>query len=505
MNKEKEVPFSFHYAIYATLFLAIFYNTITNMAGVYIASDLGGGIHMSVYPMVFFGLGNLFSIPISNPLADVFGSIKVLFWALVFFSVFSVLCGLSPTFFVLNLMRFLMGISCGFFYVLCRRLILLTTEGEKQKRYNFFMLLMYGTVPVIGACVGASLAYENLWKWIFHINLPMSMLLALYFWFEFPNCQENKTKLSLDLWGYFFFVLSLSCIVVGLTLSQQLDWYRSPFLVTITVIGIPCFFYFLGRTLLLDKPILPLHLLKSKKLSFALVNLAALFSSYFGMIILIALWLSIYVNYTPWWITLLLATMGLAGMISFFLSRDFFSRLDPRFTLAFSITSLAFSCYISTYFDVEVDFFHLAAARFLAGLGLVLFVLPLSRIAMTSYPVERSDDIFVLFQVTRVLFSSLGAGLYVVLWQRRQVFFHERLGEGLTINSQLTMNFYSQAEKIFHLTPLQSNAQLEVFLDQQSTSLALNDVFGFMGYILLGLLALLILSFIKKRKLEPLK
>lgn len=502
MNDKSLVPYSFHYAIYATLFLAIFYNTITNMAGIYIASDLGGGLHMSVYPMVFFGLGNLFSIPLSNPLADRFGSIKVLFWSLVLFSVFSVLCGLSPTFFILNVMRFFMGFSCGFFYVLCRRLIFFTTEGEKQKKYSFFMLLMYATVPVIGACVGATLAYENLWKWIFHINLPISLLLAWYFWLQIPFCMEEKKEFSMDIISYICFTIALSCIVIALTLSQQLDWYRSPFLVTLTFIGIPNLIYFLGRTLLGNQPIISLHLLKNKQLSFALVNLGTLFSSYFGMIILIALWLSFYVNYTPWWITLLLATMGLSGVIAFILSRGFFSKIDPRFTLAFAISSFALSCYISTYFDVDVDFFHLAIARFLAGLGLVMFMLPLFKIAQSSLDKIYSDQIFILFQVTRALFSSLGAALYVVLWQRRQVFFYERLGEGLTINSQLTMNFYSQAEKIFHLTPLQSTAQLEVFLDQQSTSLALNDVFGFMGYILVFLLFLLILSFFVKRKIN---
>jgi hypothetical protein len=42
----------------------------------------------------------------------------------------------------------------------------------------------------------------------------------------------------------------------------------------------------------------------------------------------------------------------------------------------------------------------------------------------------------------------------------------------------------------------QSLAQLNAFLDQQSTSLALNDTFGCMGYILMGLFVLLLLSFL---------
>jgi len=190
--------------------------------------------------------------------------------------------------------------------------------------------------------------------------------------------------------------------------------------------------------------------------------------------------------------------MAVAGVIAYFVSKSLLARVDPRWTLALAIFCFASSCYYSVYFDVDVDFFHLAVARFFAGLGLVLFLLPLFQLAMASYGAEKSSAVFVLFQVVRVLASSLGSGLYVILWQRRQVFFHERLGEELTINSQLTLDYFQRAINVFHLTREQATDQLDVFLTRQATSLALNDVFGFMGYLLLGLLALLALSFFKK-------
>ena len=116
------------------------------------------------------------------------------------------------------------------------------------------------------------------------------------------------------------------------------------------------------------------------------------------MIILITLWLNIYVNYTPWWVTLLVGTMAFAGIIAYFVSKNLLIRFDPRLTLAIAILCFASSCYYSTYFDVDVDFFHLAVARFLAGLGLVLFLLPLFQLASASYGPEKSPSIFTLFQ-----------------------------------------------------------------------------------------------------------
>lgn len=504
----KTAPFStpFFIALFTTLFLAVFYNTVTNMAGIYIASELGGDTYISVYSMVSFGLGNVLAIPLANPIADRIGPIKLLVYGLILYTIFSVFCGLATTFFLLNVYRFGLGLASGPFYILCRRLLVAFAPAEKVSIYSFTMILIYAIAPVLGATFGAWLAYENHWRWIFHVNEPISLFLAGYFWFFYRSADPApQPPLKFDTIGYLFFVIGIGSLVTAATLSQQLDWYRSPFLVTLTAIGVPSLIFFILWELNSETPLLELKLFKSKMLSYTLLNLAILFSSYFGMIILITLWLNIYANYTPWWVSALIGTMAIAGIIAYFVSKSLLRYFDPRYTLAIAIISFASSCYYSTYFDVDIDFFHLATARFLAGLGLILFLLPLFQLAFASYSEEKSAPVFTLFQIVRVLFSSLGSGLYVILWQRRQVFFHERLGESLTVNSQLTLDYFQRATEIFKLTQEQALSQLEVLLEKQATSLALNDVFGFMGYILLALFLLLVLSFFIRFDSQPTK
>ena len=110
MPSEKPSRF-FYVCLLTTLFLAIFYNTVTNMAGIYIVSELGGDNYISIYAMVFFGLGNILSLPLANPLADRFGPIKLQVYSLLIYTFFSILCGLAPTFFIFNLYRLGMGIA----------------------------------------------------------------------------------------------------------------------------------------------------------------------------------------------------------------------------------------------------------------------------------------------------------------------------------------------------------------------------------------------------------
>jgi MFS transporter, DHA2 family, multidrug resistance protein len=84
--------------------------------------------------------------------------------------------------------------------------------------------------------------------------------------------------------------------------------------------------------------------------------------------------------------------------------------------------------------------------------------------------------------------------LYVILWQRRQIFYHERLGSNLTAFSMQTNQFFKNA-KLIDLKGQFADARLDYFLERQATSLALDDCFWLMGWILVGLLVLLCLTF----------
>lgn len=484
----------FFRSLIAVLFLAIFYNTITNMAGIYIASDLGGGPNMSVYPMVFFGIGNVLTIPLAAPLSSRFGPLKLLVYSLCLYAFFSILCSLAPTFFLFNVYRFGLGLSSGVFYVLCRILLVSFATEKQAAAYGFWTVLVFAIVPVLGNSFGAWLAYEGVWRWIFHANLPVALGLIFYFW-SYRSLDPPASSPPFDWTGYAFFFLGVGLLSTAATLAQQLDWYRSDILVFMTLVGAPCLLFFLWWSWSHPSPVLEFSLLKSPLLLFSLLHLVVLFSSYFGMIILLAIWLKIYANYTPLWISLLIGIMGVAGLIAFLLSRVFPLRVDPRVSLGLAILSFASSCYYSTYFDVETDFYHLAVARTLAGMALLLFLFPVFELTMASYDKSKGVALFSLFQFFRALASALGSALYVILWQRRQAFFHERLGEGLTVYSTLTKEYFQRATEVFGLSEAQATAELGVLLDTHATSLALNDTFGCMGYILLGLLLLLLLSF----------
>lgn len=492
----------FFFAVFTMLFLGVFYFTVTNMAGIYITWELGGAHITSVYPMVFYGLGNALGIPLAKDLADRIGAPRLAISALLLYTLFSLFCSYSPTYGLFNFYRFLMGFSAGPFFFLCKRWIDQYGENDHQKSFfSTVSILMFSIAPVLGACFGAILAYEVHWRWIFHCNEPISLFLAIYFWKIFQNVERVKTKHPpFDWGGYISYCLGFSTFVLAATMAQELDWYRSDIFMSCVYIGIPSLIFFFYWEIKHPTPIIHLRLFSNPAIAFTLTNLIVLFSSYFGMIILVSLWLQIYANYTPLWIAALIGTMGIAGLSGYWIIKRWIHVIDPRLPLGIAISFFALSCIYSTAFNPYIDFFRLAVARFLAGFGLVLFLVPLFRLAFTCCEKRQTEEVYVLFQCARTLSSSLGAGIYMVVWQRRQVFYYTRLGSELTPYSQLVRDFVDRAVNIFYLTKEQAYGEFQVYLEQQATSLGLNDTFGLMGVLLLMLLGFLLLSF----KIRPL-
>ncbi len=103
--------------------------------------------------------------------------------------------------------------------------------------------------------------------------------------------------------------------------------------------------------------------------------------------------------------------------------------------------------------------------------------------SVTIYPQEQAAERINVFHIVRLLGSALGASLYIILWQRRQVFYHLRLGSLLTPLAPPTQQFFERAEQ-FHLSGEKALAKLNSLLDRQATALALDDCFYLMGWMM---------------------
>ena len=153
-------------------------------------------------------------IPISGWVADRHGSRSVFAAAIVVFMGGSLLCAASGTLTAFVISRFLQGIG-GAMMVPVGRLVLMRAVPKR----NYVAALNYLTIPallgpVTGPALGGAITLYFHWRWIFLINVPISVLGLFLVLRHIPNVREPDMP-AFDLRGFALSSVGLSVLMLG--------------------------------------------------------------------------------------------------------------------------------------------------------------------------------------------------------------------------------------------------------------------------------------------------
>lgn len=500
--QKRSLPFTL-FVLYGTLFIAIFNYTLSIIASIYIVLDLGGGSATVTYSISFFALGNAIGIPLGGYFLAKWGVRWPIIMCTIFLLLFAWASTVAYTYYAFLATRLFQGVACGPFYGLILSLVHEILPSKYKKLNLPINACLFVVTPTLGGAWGGWISYEWDWRLLYYIEIPVTLVLGIlqYFYVRGYDAAFIKKNIRFDFIGYLAFICAIMLLGIVVIRGQELDWFRSIEITWYFVFGLFSLLFFIIWELKTEQPILNIRLLSNASLSFCLLHLTALFALYFGNIILLSLWLKFWANYTPWWINLLLINTALAALVVLIL-RYHFSLVDCRVYWSIAVILLGLSSLYTTYFNIEIDFERIAISRLLAGFGLAFFLPPIFRMAIGLYPAQFVD-VLALLQVSRTLGSGLGAALFDTLWERRQVFFNERLVSRLTPFSHITDEYYASVA-LRGLHGEQATAQLDYFSLREASSLALNDVFYLMFWILAGLLLSFAFTyFLPKRAFNP--
>jgi EmrB/QacA subfamily drug resistance transporter len=155
-------------------------------------------------------------IPISGWMADRFGSRTVFAIAIVTFALGSVLCAFAGTLAQFVLFRFLQGVG-GAMMVPVGRLVLMRAVPKNEYVAALNYLTMPAQLgPVVGPALGGAITLYANWRWIFLINVPISVLGIYLVLRHIPNVREEASP-PFDLRGFVMSGLGLSVLMLGLS------------------------------------------------------------------------------------------------------------------------------------------------------------------------------------------------------------------------------------------------------------------------------------------------
>jgi MFS transporter, DHA2 family, multidrug resistance protein len=503
-------PWLIAFIVTLATFMEVLDTSIANIALPHIAGTFGASTNESTWVLTSYLVSNGIVLPISAWLATRIGRKRFYMSCVALFAASSFLCGLAPTLGLLVFFRVLQGIGGGGLQP-SEQSILADTFTPAQRGMAFSIYAMAVVLaPAIGPTIGGWITDNYSWRWIFYINVPISIV-SLYLTYRFvedpPYLREEQVKAKksgIDYIGLGLVALGVGTLQMVMDKGQELDWFGSHLIVIGIVVATTLLICWVIWEWHHPHPIVELTLLKRRNLATAMLSMFILGSVLYGTTVLLPEFLQTLMGYTAAQAGECMALGGFLMMVTMPMSGFLSGKVDPRFLLAIGYAATSVGLYhMATHLSLGMDFGTAAMLRTYQVAGLAFIFIPSNVLCYEGIPREKNNQVSSMMNFVRNIGGSVGIALvstFVVRsTQRRQSYMSAHMQNGnptfRAMVDALSASARSQGASAAQATRV-AYGRIEMMMQQQATALAYKDVVATLALIVLCLIPL---SFVMKK------
>ena len=330
--------------------------------------------------------------------------------------------------------------------------------------------------PIFGPILGGYLTDNYSWPWIFYINVPVGVLAVVITWALLRHRESKLVKAPIDTVGLVLLVVGIGCLQFMLDNGNDKDWFSSPMIVTLFIIAVVCLTFFIAWELTDRHPVVDLHLFGKRNFVVGVAAMSFGMVGFFGINVVYPLWLQIALGYTATWAGLATAPVGiLAFIVAPIIGRNI-QRLELRSVVTFAFLVFAFTSYWFASFPDGAAFNQLLWPRFIMGIGIPCFFIPLNQIFLSGLEPQEIASASGVANFCRTLAASISTAVTVTLWQHRGEYHHAVLAEHIDRASPAAMDYINglgalggPAARVWNI--------IDALVTRQALTLGVNDVF----------------------------
>lgn len=338
---------------------------------------------------------------LSGSLGDRYGIRRTFLFGIASFGISSIACGFAPSASMLIALRAVQGVSAALMIPGSLAMIARVTPGHSLGRaigiWSAFTLIATALGPVIGGM----LVQNNLWRGVFFINIPLSVIAFII---TFKRTHTDPTLANqrhpIDWPGALLLTIGLASLSYAL-IDRSL----------IFACGTLTFLLFYLREKSASHPILPPALMRSRSLLAAILISLLVYSAWAGFTYLLPSYLIESLRLSPTNAGLLqIPTLFVLAVISP-IAGKLLDRYGPRPTLSLGtfLCALGFSALLWPGF---IDFpYAIIAPLLILGLGLGFCAAPLSATIVNNVPAEHHGLAAGINSTAARIASALGVAL----------------------------------------------------------------------------------------------
>ncbi|MBV8782998.1 MAG: DHA2 family efflux MFS transporter permease subunit, partial [Gammaproteobacteria bacterium] len=281
--------------------------------------------------------------------------------------------------------------------------------------------------PVVGPVLGGWLCDNYTWSWVFLINVPMALLFGAIAWALLKRYQDPPVVKPVDRVGMLLLIVWVAALQIMLDEGKDLDWFSSTEIRVLAVTAVIGFLSFLIWELTEEYPIVDLRVFRHRGFASCMLVLALAFGAFFGINVLTPQWLVYNMGYTTTWAGLVVAWGGLLSVVFSPIAAKLANRVDPRLLIFIGCFWLGLDVLWRSVATSDMSYWVICIPLFFMGVGMPLYYVPLTGLAMGSVTEEETASAAGLMNFVRTISGAIATSLVTTSWQNRSIIAHAQL------------------------------------------------------------------------------
>ncbi|SOD70925.1 EmrB/QacA subfamily drug resistance transporter [Jatrophihabitans sp. GAS493] len=468
-------------AICLGTFMLLIDVTIVNVALPDMAVDLSTSFSSLQWVIDIYALVLAALLLGAGSISDIIGRRLVYIAGLLLFALASLASGLAPNATFLIVARGVQGVGAAAMFATTVALINASYTGKDRGVAYGVWGAVSGAAAATGPIVGGLLTDTLSWRWIFFVNLPVSVA-AIALSLMVLDGSRGEHRARIDLPGMFAFTASASLITYGFIRAGSDGWLTGT---TLGLIGggVLALVLFIIVELRTPQPLLDLGLFSDRR--FVGVMIAALFLSLtaFSYLAYSSIWLQSVIGLSPIQAGLVFLPLSLAAFtVSASIGRVLHSA-NPRWLIGFGLLLIGFGGLAQAFLKADSSWPSLLFGLLLVGIGVGLVNPTMASAVMSAVPMQRGGMAAGAMNTARQLGFAFGIALLGTIFQSRIA--HEFSGHAIPGGGDIAAAVSGgQAQAVMGAAPAARRDELSQLVHQAFAS-GLNTIF-----IVAGVLAL---------------
>ena len=351
-------------------------------------------------------------IPLSAYLLGRFTTRRLFFFGIGVFILFSFVAAIAPSFPVLLVARALQAVGSGVVMPMTVTLIMLTFPREKRGTAMGLVTLVIGFAPAVGPTVGGILV-DNIGYRALFLVITVLGLLVLLFGSKFVTNHEGFEGYALDVPSVVLMMCGMVCLLYGISYCTSAANVAIP--VALIIVGAVLLAVFAKRQLSLEKPMLKLTTLKSRKFRLNIIVVMVIQAAMIGGSVILPLYVQDSLGYSATVSGLLILPGAVIGAIIGFFSGKIYDRYGVRGLTVTGITIFAIGAIGMATFALDTSIAYIVLFFTIFSFSAQMIMTPMNTWGVNSLPNELIQHANSLSNSLNQVAGSIGTALLTAL------------------------------------------------------------------------------------------